>query len=292
MNSKIHALLALTMFIWAGSFIFIKVGLRELDPYNLAFYRFLIASPLIFLWVFLKGKIVPLRLSDLPYIAVLALSGVSLLYVFQFVALEYTTATNAAILINTSALFVAVWGFMKGEASVRKIVGVLISFAGVILIESKGTLNFFTSRTFLGDVLMIVDGALWAVYTVLGSKMLLKYDHETLTAYSFALGTLFLIPFVLWTGISNIVLAGPETVVALLYLSVLCSVFAYAVWYYALSNSDSTSVAVYVYLVPLFTAIFAYYALDEVPDIFTAVGGMITIAGVYLTVFTGAELSN
>ncbi|WP_456329179.1 hypothetical protein [Archaeoglobus sp.] len=30
------------MLIWAGSFIFIKVGLRELDPYNLAFYRFLI----------------------------------------------------------------------------------------------------------------------------------------------------------------------------------------------------------------------------------------------------------
>ncbi len=42
MNSRTHLLLASTMLIWAGSFIFIKVGLRELDPYNLAFYRFLI----------------------------------------------------------------------------------------------------------------------------------------------------------------------------------------------------------------------------------------------------------
>lgn len=271
------------MFIWAGSFIFIKVGLRELDPYNLAFYRFLIASPLLLAWVIWRkgfGKINP---KDWLYISVLALSGVSLLYAFQFLALEYTTATNAAILINTSAVFVAIWGFMRGEANARKIFGVLISFAGVILIVSKGKMDFFTSETFFGDVLMIVDGFLWAVYTLLGSKMLLKYDHETLTAYAFALGTVFLIPFAMWSGVANPISVSFETAIALLYLSILCSVFAYVVWYYALSDSDSTSVAVYVYLVPLFTAIFAFYALNEVPDIFTVIGGVITIAGVYIT---------
>ncbi len=57
------------MFIWAGSFIFIKIGLRELDPYNLAFYRFLIASPLIFIWIFLKEKFAPLGLSDLFHVS-------------------------------------------------------------------------------------------------------------------------------------------------------------------------------------------------------------------------------
>jgi len=290
MNSKTHSLLALTMFIWAGSFIFIKVGLRELDPYNLAFYRFLIASPLIFVWLFLKRGFTAIRLNDLLYISILALSGVSLLYAFQFLALEYTTATNAAILINTSAVFVAIWGFLRGEANARKILGVFLSFAGVILIVSKGTLDFFSSKTFFGDVLMIIDGFLWAVYTVLGAKMLLKYDHETLTAYAFALGTVFLIPFALWNGLANPLAVSVETIAALLYLSVLCSVFAYIVWYYALSNSDSTSVAVYVYLVPLFTAIFAYYALSEVPDIFTAVGGAITILGVYLTVSANSQM--
>ena len=271
------------MFIWAGSFIFIKFGLRELDPYNLAFYRFLIASPILLAWVVWRkgfGRISP---KDWLYISVLALSGVSLLYAFQFLALEYTTATNAAILINTSAVFVAIWGFMKGEADARKIFGVFISFAGVILIVSKGKMDFFTSETFFGDVLMIIDGLLWAIYTLLGSKMLLKYDHETLTAYAFALGTVFLIPFAMWSGFANPISFSFETAISLLYLSILCSVFAYVVWYYALSDSDSTSVAVYVYLVPLFTAIFAFYALNEVPDIFTVIGGIVTISGVYIT---------
>jgi drug/metabolite transporter (DMT)-like permease len=273
------------MFIWAGSFIFIKIGLKELDPYNLAFFRFLIASPILFGWVLWRRGFVSVNARDLIYFSILALSGVSLLYAFQFLALEYTTATNAAILINTSAVFVAVWGFLKGEANRRKILGVFMSFAGVVLIVSKGSLEFFSSKTFFGDLLMIIDGFLWAIYTILGSKMLLRYHHETLTAYAFALGTLFLIPFAIWSGIANPLELGYETIAALLYLSLFCSVFAYVVWYYALTNADSTSVAVYVYLVPLFTAIFAFYALDEVPDIFTAAGGLITIAGVYLTAF-------
>ncbi len=284
MNSRTHALLTLTMLIWAGSFIFIKIGLRDLDPYNLAFYRFLMASPLLLFWNLLRGRLNMLRVEDLPQLSVLALSGVSLLYVIQFLALKYTTATNAAILINTSAVFVAVWGFVRGEATLRKIVGVILSFFGVILIISKGTMNFFSSKTFLGDALMIVDGMLWAIYTVLGSSMLSRYDNETLTMHSFLLGTLFLAPFALWSGVANPVNFTSRTIIALLYLAVLCSVFAYVVWYHALSSSDSTSVAVYVYLVPLFTAVFSYFALHEVADIFTVVGGAITILGVYLTV--------
>uniref|UniRef100_A0A7C2NAB7 DMT family transporter n=1 Tax=Archaeoglobus fulgidus TaxID=2234 RepID=A0A7C2NAB7_ARCFL len=284
MKLKTHLLLISTMLIWAGSFIFIKFGLRELDPYNLAFYRFLIASPLLLAWVIWRRGLVKPNGFEWFHLSILALSGVTLLYAIQFLALKYTTATNASILINTSAVFVALWGFVRGEANPLKIAGVFLSFAGVILIVSKGTLNFFSSKTLFGDVLMIVDGFLWAIYTVLGSKMLLKYDHETLTTYAFVLGTLFLLPFAFFAGFANPVSFSSETVLALLYLSIFCSVFAYLVWYFALSNADSTSVAVYVYLVPLFTAVFAFYALNETPDLFTAIGGIITVAGVYLTV--------
>lgn len=283
MNSRTHLLLTFTMLIWAGSFIFIKIGLRGLDPYNLAFYRFLIASPLLLAWVFWRRGVVKPNGFEWVHLSILALSGVTLLYAVQFLALKYTTATNASILINTSAVFVAIWGFVKGEANPRKVAGVFLSFAGVILIVSKGTLEFFSSKTLFGDVLMIIDGFMWAVYTVLGSKMLLKYDHETLTAYAFLLGTIYLLPFALYAGLANPLTLNSETITALFYLSILCSVFAYVVWYYALTNADSTSVAVYVYLVPLFTAIFAFYTLNERPDLFTALGGIITISGVYLT---------
>ncbi len=283
MRIKDHALLLLTMVVWAGSFVFIKIGLKELDAFNLAFYRFALASPLLLLLVYFSGRLATLSRRDILRVCLLALTGVTLLYVVQFVALGYTTATNASILINTSVVFVALMGFLSGErVGARRAVGVAISFIGVMLIVSKGSVEFFTSRTFVGDTLMVFDGFLWAIYTVVGKEMLEKYSSEALTAYVFVLGTIFLFPFAAYSGLANPLHLQTETLVSILYLSILCSVFAYVVWYDVLEKADSVSVSVYIYLIPLFTAVIAFFALDEVPDAFTVMGGAMTLAGVYL----------
>jgi drug/metabolite transporter (DMT)-like permease len=285
MRTVYALLLLITMLIWAGSFVFIKIGLNELEPYNLAFYRFLLASPVLILLTYFRGKLKLIDARDLPAIIVLALTGVTLLYAIQFLALTYTTATNASILINTAVIFVAIISFIYyGENfSKLKSIGVVLSFIGVIIIVSKGSIEFFSSRTFFGDVLMIFDGFLWAIYTVLGKKLLKKYHPETLTAYAFLFGSILLIPFALYEGLANPLTFSIATLVSILYLSILCSVFAYVVWYTALSKMDATKVSVYIYMIPLFTAIIAYFVLDEAIDIYTAIGGAVTIIGVYLT---------
>ncbi len=284
MNRKAYiAALVLTMLIWAGSFIFIKVGLREMRPFNLAFYRFLIASPLLLLAVYAKNGVKFFEIKDLPAIIVLALTGVTLLYVVQFVALLYTTATNSSILINTSVAFIAILSFLMGEKFTKmKTLGLVISFLGVMLIVSKGRLSFFSSKTFLGDSLMIFDGFLWAIYTILGKKFLEKYSPEMLTAYVFALGAALLFPFAYYEGLANPATFSTTLWISLLYLSILCSVFAYLVWYSALNVMDATKVAVFVYAVPLFTAIMAVTFLGENIDSFTVIGGLLTMFGVYL----------
>ncbi len=284
MNRRAYiAALVLTMLIWAGSFIFIKVGLREMKPFNLAFYRFLIASPILLLAVYAKNGIKAFELRDLPAMLILALTGVTLLYIVQFVALLYTTATNSSILINTSVVFIAILSFLMGEKFTRfKVTGLIISFLGVMLIISKGKLSFFSSKTFLGDSLMILDGFLWAIYTILGKKFLEKYNPETLTAYVFALGAILLFPFAYYEGLADPTTFSSTLWISLLYLSLLCSVFAYLVWYSALNIMDATKVAVFVYAVPLFTAIMAVTFLGEIIDSFTVIGGFLTMLGVYL----------
>jgi drug/metabolite transporter (DMT)-like permease len=276
--------LLFVMVVWAGSFIFIKIGLEDLSPYNLAFYRFFIASPILFLYVYVSGRVVSVDVGDVPWMVLLALSGVTLLYVAQFVALVYTTATNASILINTSVIFIAIISYFYGEKfSKLRIAGVAVSFFGVMLILSKGNLSFFSNETFIGDVLMIINGLLWATYTLIGKKLLEKYSPEVLTAYVFVIGSVLLFPFAVYEGFT---LPSEITInawVSILYLAVLCSVFAYVIWYMALENMDATKVAVFIYLIPLFTAIMAFFILDERIDFFTVVGGVMTMIGVYLT---------
>lgn len=272
------------MLIWAGSFVFIKISLREIGPFNLAFYRFILASPALLLVVYFRKKFQLLDAKDIPKILVLAITGVTLLYAVQFVALVYTTATNSSILINSSVIFIAIMSLFLGERFTKlKAFGICLSFIGVVLIVSNGKLEFFSSKTFIGDMLIIFDGFLWAIYTILGKSLLEKYNPEVLTAYAFALGSILLVPFAVYEGFSNPITFSTTVWISLLYLALLCSVFAYVMWYSALTAMDATRVAVFVYIVPFFTAIMAFFVLGERLGAFTVLGGILTIAGLYLT---------
>ncbi len=273
-------LLLLTVLVWAGSFVFIKLALSAIDPFNLAFYRFLIATPLLYVVTYSLGRLEAPKNEDIAKISILALSGVTLLYVVQFVALEYTSATNAAVLINTSAIFVALAAPLMGERISRlRLAGVVLSFVGVAVTASHGSLRFSTSV--VGDALMVLDGLLWAIYTLLGKELLEKYDALSLTSHVFAIGTIFLLPFAIIGGLKNPLEFGFIVVVSLLYLSVLCSVFAYAVWYLALERMEASRVAVFVYLIPVATAAIEYPATGSIESS-TLVGSALVLAGVYL----------
>ncbi|MET1124677.1 MAG: DMT family transporter [Archaeoglobaceae archaeon] len=271
------ALIATTI-VWGASFVFIKLALH-LGSFNLAFYRFLIATP--FLYLALRGKISGVRLQDVPGLILLALTGVTLLYAVQFVALKYTTATNASILINTSAVFVALLSVLLGERlGAKTIAGMFVALAGAVLIVSNGKIDVLSSETLVGDLLMTFDGFLWAIYTVAGKAMLERYSPETLTFYAFAFGTILLFPFAVAEGLAT--RFDLIAIVSILFLAIFCSVFAYVVWYRALEVMGAARVAVFVYLIPLTTALVAHFTLGEEITIFTTLGGALVLLGVYL----------
>lgn len=277
--------LLFTMLFWAGSFIAVKIGLKQIGPYNLAFYRFIIASPILLTLVYLKGNLKVLDFNDLPRIFVLALTGVTLLYAVQFLAMVYTTATNSSILINTSVLFIATISVYLGERfSKLKASGIVLSFFGIIMIVSRGyDFHFFSSSTIIGDLLMILDGFMWAIYTIVGKTLLNKYRPEVLTAYAFVVGAVLLLPFAMLEGIADPFSFNLDTWASIMFLSIFCSVIAYVIWYAALTKMETTRVAVFVYIVPLFTAIMAFSILDEYIGYFTVIGGFLTMIGLYIT---------
>jgi len=272
------------MVIWAGSFPFIKFGLYELDPVNLAFWRFLIATPILFFYAFLKYRreMLNFNFSEWFTLLFLGLTGVSILYVVQFMALEYTTAINGSILINVSAIFIAILSILllKERINIKKSLGVTMGFVGIVVVISNGEIHFFESSTIFGDLLMVFDGLIWAGYTIVGKSLLERKNAEIITAWAFLFGTLTLIPFLIFPGFK--IPSYLITWSSVIYMGLLCSIFGYLIWYFALEREDASNVAVYIYLIPLFTAIIAYFTLNEVITVIKAIGGFLTILGVYL----------
>jgi drug/metabolite transporter (DMT)-like permease len=279
--------LILVSLIWAGSFIVVQSATEEIDPIDLGFLRFLVATPIMVFILVLRGKNISIPAKELPSLVLLGLTGVTLLYLFQFIGINYTNAATAAVLINTNVLFIALLSsvFLKEILAPKKIIGISFSFGGVIIVifsnvpQEKLLLN---DIFFIGSVLILLSAFCWAVYSIVGKRLLEKYDPFAITTYAFALGTALYIPFIisdLTVTIQNVSFNGWTAIV---YLALLCSVVGYLGWYYALKKTDASTAAVYLNFIPLFTITLSFF-LGQIPTLFFLVGAILIIYGVYLT---------
>lgn len=278
-------LLALVL-IWSGSWIAIKWGLTEIPPYSLAFLRFLIACPVIIvITYYLEGiKSLKINKNEIISFSVLGLLGVTLVQGIQVYALKFTSAINSSILINFNVPFIAIFALLfLGELLSKKTAfGIFVSFIGAVIIVINGSLSGF-QRINIGDILIVLTGIFWAAYSVAGKKTMEQRTPLSMTSYTFLFGTIFLFPIAFleskFNFVGNVTYLGISSV---LYLSLLCSVFAYICWNRSMKCEKASNVAMFLYFVPVVTAIMAWFLLGEVITIFTIIGGALVILGVYL----------
>lgn len=286
-NLLMAFLLILVSFVWAGSFLVVEAATKEIDPIDLGFLRFLVATPLMLLLVVLRKK--PLRVprKELPWLVVLGLTGVTFLYLFQFIGIHYTNAPTASVLINTNVIFIAILSglFLHETLARRRIAGIVLSFIGVLVImvsdiqKQQWTLD---TLFFIGGVLMLLSAFCWALYSFVGKRLLQTYDAFVITAYAFSFGTLLYVPFVILDLQFVFQHTSLNGWLAVLYLALICTLFGYLGWYYALKQIDASKAAVFLNFIPLFTILMSIFLGASLSWFFLLGAGLI-IYGVYLT---------
>jgi drug/metabolite transporter (DMT)-like permease len=291
LNLGYFAACLLIILIWAGSFIFIRIGLKDFPPITLAFLRFAAASIfLLFFYLFNKDeeeKKLNLKAKFLE-LNILALTGVSLLYIFQFYSLKFISAATGSIVINSTTIFMALLSalFLNEKLNKRKVLGILIAFIGVSTLVSNGWKNIdFSSNQFLGGVLMLGAALCWAIYSVITKKVLQFNSSLTITLVTFLLGTVYLFPtaFILEDPIETIFKASKTGWFSVFYLAFLSSALAYFLWNKILMKREVAKVGAILYVIPIPTIIFEYFLLKEAITKITLIGAFLVIAGVYLT---------
>jgi drug/metabolite transporter (DMT)-like permease len=286
-NLIIAVILILVAFVWAGSFIVVDVTTKEMDPVDLGFLRFLVATPLMILIALVRNKPLLLPKKELPWLVVLGLTGVTLLYLFQFLGIHYTNAPTASVLINTNVIFIAVLSglFLHETLTRKRVAGIVLSFVGVFVIMfsdiSKQELTF-DNLFFIGGILMLLSAFCWALYSFVGKRLLKTYDEFVITTYAFGFGTLFYIPFVVLHLGPVLQQTSLNGWLAVLYLALTCSLFGYLGWYYALKHIDASKAAVFLNFIPLFTILMSFF-LGTSLTWFFLLGAALIIYGVYLT---------
>ena len=281
----------MVVFIWAASFIFIKLALAEIPPMTLAFARFAVATPILVLitsYTRLSRGAIKLALTrEFWFFSFLGLSGVTLLYVFQFYSLRFISATEGSIIINLHAIFAMLLSaaFLNEPPTLRKALGVFVAFSGLIVITIGGsTIASLNLTEPVGVLLMVGAGLCWAAYSVFGKKALQRYSNQVATTCAFLLGSLYLIPFAISEGhLGTLAVASWVAWFSIFFLAIPSSVVAYIVWNRLIRVTDVTKVLVSLYVIPIPTAILSYVFLGETITYPVVLGAALIVLGVYLT---------
>jgi drug/metabolite transporter (DMT)-like permease len=280
-------LLAIVSFIWAGSFVAVRIIVQEISAYHIGFLRFLIATPIMVLYLFFSRDKPFFPLNKLPHFLLLGVTGVTFLYIFQILGIEYTNASTSGVLINLNVIFISILSaiFLKEHFTRKKTIGIFLSFSGAFLIfyaQMNNEAILFTTLFFIGCMLVILSALCWAIYSIVGKTLLKTYDLIVVTTYSFVFGTLFYVPFVVPDIFIEIQTISINSWIAILYLALGCSVFGYVAWYHALSKNEAGKSAVFLNLIPLFTILLSFF-IGEYPTVSFILGATLIIYGVYLT---------
>ncbi len=165
----------------------------------------------------------------------------------------------------------------------KKIMGAAIAFAGVIVIITGGRMDI-SSVHLMGDLMGIGSAILFGVFTIASKKIAKKYDLMTILIYTFLFGVLELLPFYL-LGPHDTPLASLSAVSwsSILFLAVICSVFAFLVYTHGLNRLKASDVAMSIYVTPLAGIILAVLLLGESMTLYTIGGAVLILSGMYLT---------
>lgn len=288
MQNKIlqgHLFALLTILLWGTTFISTKVLLRSFTPIEILFFRFVMG--LVVLFIIYPHR---LKVTDRKQEWVFAgagLSGITLYYLFENIALVYAPASNVGVITATAPFFTALLAcrFLAGEALQKKfMLGFVLAISGIAMISFNSATELQVNP--LGDLLALAAAAVWAVYAVLSKKIsAFGYNAIQSTRHTFMYGLVFMLPALLFMdfrwGFERF--GEPVNLFNIIFLGVGASAICFVTWNMAVKLLGAVKTSAYIYLAPVVTVITSVIVLDEKITPVIACGMLLTMTGLLLS---------
>lgn len=279
--------LILAVSLWGGSFSFMKTAVTEIPTPLVVLLRQLSSLPILAIAAHLRGELRLPTKREALILAGMGLMGFTFHNSIQFYAMRDAGAANANWIIaaTPSITAVASWIFLGERLRIGQIAGLAVSVSGVLLVVGLGTKGMgMLAVSSFGDVLMMISAFNWSAFQILSRKFV-KNNMPTFTVFwMFAFAAMMQCPIVALSGTDLSVLADVSTTawLSIAYLGVLASGVCYTFWYDGLATMPTARVAAFQFIQPICGVAAAYFINGERFTIYIAVGGAMTLFGVWL----------
>lgn len=259
-NYIVHIAGVLAMIMWGLSFIWSTQVYRNLNPTATIFLRLVVATIFFTAILFIFGLNEKVKKEHLGLFALAAMFEPFLYFIFEGYGLKNTSPIIGAAIIAMIPLVtpIAASVFLKERLSPMNILGLIVSFLGVMVMLINKDLEFVASTK---GVLFLFSAVVVAVgYSISLVKLTKLYKPLTITWMQNIIGMIYFIPLTIIMERfepSNFANIG-SYIVPLLCLGVFCSAIAYSLWAFAFSRLGASKANVYSNLIPVFTGIFSF----------------------------------
>lgn len=289
MRLKAYIALLLVILMYSGN-ILVGKAINELPPFTIAFGRLTVAFVMLTPFGFLQAvKDKNLYLQYKLPLLIMTLTGITFFSSFIYSALQFTSSTNVSILetvIPALTVVLSVW-FLKENITLVQWLGVIISFAGAVLVIAEGNLTFLAQHTpNKGDIIMIAAIIFWAIYSLHVKQYMHNFRIFGIIWLMTGMSVLILLPIVMieWsiTGIPDIFQTGK--LAGIFYLGICPSFIALILYSRSVMILGAGKASIMLNLLPVFTMLGAFFLLNENISFYQILGSIIVIAGVTMTI--------
>lgn len=267
MSGSDWGLLLFLSLLWGGSFLFVGVAVKELPTLVIVLVRVGLAAAALLIVILLTGKRLPRQRE--VWFAFLGMGLLNNVIPFGLIVWsQHAIGSGLASILNASTpLFtVLVAGCLLPDERItaRKILGILVGFAGVVVMIGS-------------DALQGLGADVWAQLAMLGAALSYAFagvfgrrfkrfgvDPVVTAAGQVSASTLILLPIVFWLDAPlSLPMPSMPVVLSLIALALLSTAFAYILYFRILARAGATNLLLVTFLIPVSAIFLGALLLDE-----------------------------
>ncbi|RXK48789.1 DMT family transporter [Aquirufa rosea] len=269
--------------LWSSAAVATKLGIQSVHPFILANFRLIVAgiSLLLFSYLFsFKNRLVP-NGKEIKQLALFGLLN-STLYLGAFVlAIKYISPGIGSLATATNPLFITLFSalFLQKKPSSKDLISLMLGLTGILIASFPQVhLEGEVGKGLLILIAGIMTVSLATVYYVQTSWSL---NALVINGWQVFLGGIFLLPFTLYFADFDQANFDLRFFLSAAWLIFPVSILAIRLWFYMI-DKDPIAASMWIFLCPVFGYLFAYFFSAEPISIFTIVGTLMVMLGLYV----------
>ena len=283
-----YLMLSGSALFWSGNYVIGRAFAGEIAPITISYLRWVTAlllilpfiiKPVVTQWPVIRANLVPLI-----FMSAFGVAGFNTL---SYIGLQQTSATNGLLINSFIPILIILFSrIIPGTpVSALKLLGILISSMGVLMLVSRGELEKLMALELNpGDLWILLAAAVWAIYSISLRWRPAALSSMAFLGFTMIVGVLILSPLY-WLNLSNeadFVVNGAN-VMAIAYVALFASIFAFLCWNQGVNIVGAGTAGQFIHLMPLFGTAMAMLFLGEQLHWFHVAGAVAIGSGIMLS---------